>query len=318
MKILVTGSCGFIGTNLCRCLLQNNHEVYGIDNMNSFIYDSSFKFNNLKHLQSYANSFHFIQEDLLTTNQIPTIQPDIIIHLAAYANVRKSFEHPNLYIQNNTQVTSKVIEEILKCSNNPILIYASSSSVYGNNSTVPFSEKDSIQNCMSPYALSKKYCEELVEMYAKTKSIRAIGLRFFTVYGPGGRPDMGIFTFLKKINNYEPIQLYGDGSMKRDFTYVDDIVSGIVKCLNLSLEPSTHIIMNLGNNQPIKILDMIKICESVTGKEAIIETKPIPIGDVPITYADITLANQLIDYQPSTHINEGIKNLFVWMKLFEI
>jgi len=317
MKIIVTGSCGFIGFHLSEKLLLEGYNVIGIDNYNSYIYNESYKKLNSYLLKKYKNYIE-IEDDILNDNYILNNNPDIVIHLAAYANVRKSIENPDMYIRNNVECTCKILKEISKCKKTPLLIYASSSSVYGINKNVPFKETDSLDNIISPYALSKKMCEELVELFCKTNKISAIGLRFFTVYGPGGRPDMAIFNFIKKIKFGEPITIYGDGSMQRDFTYVTDIVNGIYNCMFLNLNSGEHKLYNIGNNNPISLIKLIEICEEVIEKKAIIMYDNIPTGDVPITYANIDKAKNELKYIPSVNLLQGIKNMYSWFNNLNI
>ena len=311
MKILVTGSCGFIGRNISEKLLKEGHEVIGIDNYNSYIYDNKFKLINSEILKVYKN-YTEIKADILNGNYIQEYHPDIVIHLAAYANVRKSIEEPDKYIRNNVECTCKVLKEITNCTVQPMLIYASSSSVYGTNKKIPFEETDSLNNIISPYALSKKMCENLVDLFCKTKKVRAIGLRFFTAYGPGGRPDMAIYNFLKKIHENKPITMFGDGSMQRDYTYVGDVVEGIYSCVQICLKEKDHRIYNIGNNSPITLTNLIQTCEVIVGTKAIIIKSDVPEGDVPITYANIDKSKRELNYHPRTNIHEGIKQTYNW------
>jgi UDP-glucuronate 4-epimerase len=313
MKILITGSCGFIGSHLAEYFLKLNHTIIGIDNLNNFIYDSKFKLTNLNILKKYSNYIQ-ITDDIDNNDYIFVYRPDIIIHLAAYANVRKSEEFPDKYIRNNSEVTCKLLQQISILDYKPLFIYASSSSVYGKNKKVPFSEIDSLDNIQSAYALSKKMCEELVNMYCRVYNFKAVGLRFFTVYGPRGRPDMAVFKFLKNINEEKEIIMYGDGSMERDYTYIDDIIYGIVNVCKLDLQDGEHRIYNLGNNSPVKLKDFIKLCEKITNKIAIINNKKTLLGDVPITYANIDKAIQEINYNPKTKFEDGLNKTFNWIK----
>jgi UDP-glucuronate 4-epimerase len=311
--VLITGSCGFIGFHLSYKLLSLGYTIIGVDMYDSFVYDSSFKVKNSENLKKFKNYIEY-NENILDRNHIIETNPDIIIHLAAYANVRKSIEYPDMYVKNNIECTCKLLNQIQKCHTKPLFIYASSSSVYGKNIKVPFEESDSLLNIESPYALSKKVSEEYVQLFCKIYKIQSIGLRFFTVYGPGGRPDMAIFNFLDKIQKDEPIVMYGDGSMERDYTFVLDIVEGIYSCLNIRLREGEHKIYNLGNNSPVKLSKIISICEKVTGKRAIVVQNDVPIGDVPITYANINRAKIELGYNPTTNIETGISEMYNWMK----
>jgi len=314
--ILITGSCGFIGFHLTKKLLEIGYKIIGIDNLNDFIYGSNFKKQNQNILLKNKN-YTNIEANVENENYILKYKPDIIIHLAAYANVRKSNEFPEKFIRNNVEVTNILLKQIQNMEEKPLFIYASSSSVYGKNKKIPFTETDELNNIISPYAFSKKMCEELVSLYCKNYNIKSIGFRFFTVYGPGGRPDMAIYNFITKIKNKQTIIRYGNGDMERDFTYVDDIVTGIINSIQLkmSMENGEHKIFNLGNNKPIKLNDLISICENLLGEKAIIIQKDVPIGDVPITYANIDKAKKELQYNPVISIEEGIQKMIKHMKL---
>jgi UDP-glucuronate 4-epimerase len=312
MKVVVTGSVGFIGSAVSIKLLERGDNVIGIDNFNTDIYENKHKYNNLIILQKYKNYYN-ISDNILNDNYIKKYNPDIIIHLAGYANVRKSNIIPEKFIRNNIEVTTKILDEIKQLTYNPLLIYASSSSVYGENKKIPFNEVDDLDNIISIYALTKKMCEDIVKLYCKINNLRAIGLRFFTVYGPRCRPDMATYIFLNSIKNENIINLYGDGSIKRDFTYIDDIVNGIYNCIFLDIPNGTHKIYNLGNNQPISMNYFINICEITVGKKAIIIKKDALIEDVPITYADITHAKNDLNYNPKTSIEFGLEKTYNWI-----
>lgn len=313
MKIIITGSCGFIGKHISEKLLIEGHDIIGIDNYNSYIYDNKFKIKNAECLKLYKN-YTAIEDDILNNNYIKDNNPDVIIHLAAYANVRKSIEDPDKYIRNNVECTCKILKEITQCKTQPLLIYASSSSIYGTNTKIPFEETDTTDNIISPYAISKKMCEDVVNLFCKTNGLHAIGLRFFTVYGPGGRPDMAIYNFLTNIQENKPITLFGDGSMQRDFTFVSDIAQGIHKCIELKINKGEHRIYNIGNNSPISLISLIEICEQIVGKKAIIIKSNVPNGDVPITYANIAKAQKDLNYNPKTNIKDGIQIMYDWLK----
>jgi UDP-glucuronate 4-epimerase len=314
MKVLVTGSCGFIGYNLCKRLVALGYQVIGVDNMNSFIYPAEFKQRNLAHLQTDSNYIGFDYDLLSDVQIIRMVVPDVVVHLAAHANVRKSQQDPLAYIDNNVKLTTKLITEILgmKEESRPLFIYASSSSVYGTNTKVPFSETDPTDNIISMYAQSKKMCESIAEMYARSSGLNAVGLRFFTVYGPGGRPDMGIYNFLTKIMDGDEVTVYGDGTMERDFTYVDDIVSGIVSCLGL--KSCDHRIYNIGNNNPVQLKELINVCEQVVQRKANIKYAPVPPGDVFRTFADVKKAQKDLGYTPQVTLQEGITKTYEWIK----
>ena len=314
MRILITGSCGFIGSHLTEQLLKEDNIVLGIDNLNNIIYDSYHKINNKEILDKFKNYYHITNEIINVTQEISEFNPEVVIHLAAYANVRKSQEIPNLFIKNNVEATCVLINCLIKLDKIPLFIYASSSSVYGNNKKIPFSENDELNNIISPYALSKKMSEDLVTFYCKNSNLKAIGLRFFTVYGPRCRPDMAIHNFLKNIINGKEISIYGDGTTERDYTYIDDIVTGIKSCLEYNIKDNEHLILNLGNNNPIKLSDLINLCEKITCKKANIINKKIPDGDTLITYADICKAKKIIGYNPKYSIETGLINTYLWIK----
>ena len=317
MKIFITGCCGFIGSHLCELLLkQKDVEILGIDNMNDY-YDPVLKQKNLQIIQSFAskfdyNNFQFLQQDIRNTKCIIEWKPDIVIHLAAMAGVRYSTQNPTLYTDVNINGFINIIEQcrLVGCR----LIYASSSSVYGLNKKIPFSEDDSIEQCNSPYAASKLSKEIFAKMYSQLYGIETIGLRFFTVYGPRGRPDMAPFKFLDKINKGIPIDKYGNGESLRDYTYISDIVNGIKSCILFKMNNKSEI-FNLGNENPITLNQFISVCEQVSGKKAIINNKENQLGDVPITYADISKAKKLLNYTPNIKIEEGLYLTFKYLNV---
>lgn len=311
MKILVSGSCGFIGTNLCLKLCKNkNYQIYGIDN---FIdnYDVNFKKENYNELIKLEN-FTFYEKDIgQSGNFIKQISPDIIIHLASTPGVRKSLTHPIDYLKNNVESFISLLEECKKYKI-PKVIYASSSSVYGSNQKIPFNELDDINNIQSSYACSKKCMETYAQYYNDVFGIKTIGLRFFTVYGKRGRPDMAPYKFVKNIAEDQEIVQYGDGSSYRDYTYVDDIVSGIISIVNGNGVWGG--VYNLGNETPITLKEMIKISQEITGKQAKIKIIENQLGDVPRTIADITKAKRDLNYSPKTDLRTGFAKMFKWMK----
>ena len=310
MKILVTGCCGFIGSHLCqRLLTTTNYQIIGIDNMNDY-YDQKQKKDNLNLLTIYRNFIYF-KEDVITTKIVSIQKPDIVIHLAAMAGVRYSHQNPSLYIRNNIEGHTNLIlqstQEKVK-----LFIYASSSSVYGNNTSIPFQEHDSIDNLNSMYALSKHTCEMISQLYHKLYQLPVIGLRFFTVYGPRGRPDMAPYKFISKIMTGNPIDKYGPGDSFRDYTYIDDIVSGIMGAIK-NKNNRTCEIYNLGNSQTHNLNQFINICEQVTGRQAIINQLGDQTGDVPATYSDISKAKTDLDYDPQTNLQDGLIQLYQWI-----
>lgn len=305
MKILVTGSAGFIGSHICEKLLGEGYIVYGIDNLNNF-YDINLKLKNLEILKN-NNNFTFRKDDICNTKIIEEIKPDKIIHLASMAGVRYSIENPSLYEKINIGGFIHILEQSVKYKVKK-LIYASSSSVYGLNKKFPFKEDDIIECCNSPYACSKLAMEIFAKTYYKLYGLKNIGLRFFTVYGPRGRPDMAPYKFLKAIKYGSSFTKFGDGNSMRDYTYIDDIVDGIIGALkNDKIDCEVY---NLGNSKPVSLNKFIEICENVSGKKAIYKIVENQLGDVPTTYADITKANKDLYYNPKIELNEGLKRLY--------
>ena len=309
MKILITGCAGFIGSHLSEKLLKNNHLIYGIDNINDY-YDQSQKNNNLKILYKY-NNFHFKKDDIVTTNIISEIKPDIVVNIAAMAGVRYSIENPSIYMKVNVEGQVNLLKQSVE-NNVKLFVYASSSSVYGLNQKIPFNENDTINNVNSPYAASKKSGEIMAKLYHDLYKLPVIGLRFFTVYGPRGRPDMAPFKFLNSIINQNQFMKYGNGESYRDYTYIDDIVNGIIGAIN-NKKSRTCEVYNLGNSKPITLNQFINTCEQVSGKKAIFKQISEQKGDVPYTYADIQKAKDDLDYSPKTTFKEGIKLTYEWM-----
>lgn len=304
-KILVTGCAGFIGSHLCEYLLKNNYNVIGIDNINSY-YDTQRKHDNLTILEEYQN-FKFYKEDIRDTQIISNQKPEIVVHLAGMAGVRYSIENPMEYIDVNVKGYVNLLEQAVKVNVKKFL-FASSSSVYGENLSIPFKETDIIEKQKSPYASSKKFMEELSILYNKMYKINILAFRFFTVYGPRGRPDMAPYKFLSKIKNGTPIDKYGDGKSMRDYTYIDDIVGGIYGGIVNDI-PGFEI-FNLGNSTPISLNHFIKKCEKVCGKKAIINQMGMQQGDVEITFADISKSEKMLGYNPKTKLDEGLKKAF--------
>ena len=303
MKILVTGCCGFIGSHLCERLLNYN-EVFGIDIMNNY-YDVKKKEDNLKVLMRYKN-FSFSKEDICNTKIISQWKPDKIIHLASMAGIRYSIENPKIYVKTNIGGFIHILEEAVK-NNIKNIVYASSSSVYGLNTKIPFSENDEIKTCNSPYASSKMAMELFAKTYTQLYDINCIGLRFFTVYGPRGRPDMAPHKFLKAISEGTKFNKFGNGTTSRDYTYVDDIVDGIIKASNCGKKSEVY---NLGNSSPVPLNEFIETCEKVVGKKAIYDEIEMQLGDVPHTYADISKAQRDLRYNPKVKLEEGLKKMY--------
>lgn len=320
-KILVTGAAGFIGSYLSKRLTELGHEVVGIDNMNDY-YDVSLKEERLKKLNKEP-LFSFKKIDIsdkhIINELFKQIEPDIVVNLAAQAGVRYSIENPDAYIQSNIIGFYNILEA---CRNYPVehLLYASSSSVYGSNKKVPFEETDFVDHPVSLYAATKKSNELMAHTYSHLYKIPATGLRFFTVYGPMGRPDMAYFGFTEKFFNNEPIYIFNNGDFEndlyRDFTYIDDIVTGIVKLLDKN--QSGHTVYNIGNNNPEKLMTFISSLEKALSQslnrkvefEKVYE--PIKPGDVPATYASTDKLQAEIGFKPETSIQEGLQRFTDW------
>lgn len=309
--ILVTGSAGFIGYHLTRRLLTEGNEVIGIDNVNNY-YDPELKNNRLTQLQSFPN-FHFYKVDICDFEALETVfkkhNPQLICHLAAQAGVRYSLTHPFTYQKSNNEGFLNILE-ISRHSGVKNFVYASSSSVYGKNTKLPFSESDSVDQPISLYAATKRANELTAYCYSHLFDIPCSGLRFFTVYGPWGRPDMALFLFTRSILENKPIQIFNNGKMMRNFTYVDDIVDGIIRVLN---NPAPYEIYNIGNSKAENLLDFIEEIEHKLNIKAIREFCPIQPGDVPVTVADINKIKAL-GYNPQTNIDTGISKFIDWYK----
>lgn len=313
-KILVTGCAGFIGMHTILSLLKDNIIVLGVDNLNKY-YDIELKKNRLKILKKHK-TFSFSNTDITNMSDMKKIfsdfQPLKVVNLAAQAGVRYSLENPHTYIDTNIAGFMNILE-CCRYNNVEKLIYASSSSVYGGNTKMPFSESDNVDNPISIYAASKKANELMAKTYNELYNLKSIGLRFFTVYGPWGRPDMAINIFTKKIQQGKPIKIFNFGDMERDFTYIDDIVNGICSSIRSDFNFKIY---NLGNNKSENLLEIVKIIEYNLGKKAKIEFEPIQLGDVKKTYADISLANSDLNYKPQTKIDKGIANFVNWFKKY--
>lgn len=319
--ILVTGVAGFIGYSLASHLLKQGFTVVGVDNVNDY-YDVSLKHARLKNLEDFSH-FKFYQaniSDRVHMQQIWDNHPEIvqIVHLAAQAGVRYSLKNPFAYIEANIVGHMVILELARHREGFQHFIYASSSSVYGGNTKLPFSVEDRCDTPVSLYAATKKADELMTQSYAHLYCIPSTGLRFFTVYGPWGRPDMAVFLFTKAIVNDQPIQVFNYGKMKRDFTYIDDIIHGIMGALNSPPSQNTsqppHKIYNLGNNKSEKLIDFIKLIEESLGKKALLEMLPLQAGDVPESLADISAAEQDLNYSPTTPIAQGIPKFIKWYK----
>jgi len=334
MKILVTGAAGFIGFHTCLKLVSQNHEVYGIDNINDY-YDSKLKFDRLNELgfnevqskrfknevkSAKFNSLRFSRIDLVDFESIDNLfrkeQFEVVCNLAAQAGVRYSIENPKAYIDSNISGFLNILEG---CRNHKVkhLVYASSSSVYGQNKKVPFETTDNVDHPISLYAATKKSNELMAHTYGHLYNFKTTGLRFFTVYGPWGRPDMAYYLFTKAIFCDMPIMVFNNGKMERDFTYIDDIVNGVVKIIEKNVGSREHYkIYNIGNNRTESLQDFIAIIEEVIGKKAIKKMYPMQLGDVPKTYADIDGLIADFNYTPSTQIRKGMKEFIKWFKSY--
>ncbi|MBL7016178.1 MAG: NAD-dependent epimerase [Kiritimatiellales bacterium] len=314
MKILVTGTAGFVGSYTAHSLLDDGHEVVGLDNFNDY-YDVSLKEARNAQLES-RDGFTLIRGDLtdlqLLTSNFQQHKPDRVCHLAAQAGVRYSIENPFAYQQSNLEGHLNILEA---CRHAKIerLVYASSSSVYGGNKKVPFSEDDPVDHPVSLYAATKKANELMSHTYTHLYGLQTVGLRFFTVYGPMGRPDMAYWLFTDAMLNGRPIKVFNHGDMKRDFTYIDDIVAG-VKAALFADGLESYEIFNLGNNNPENLMEMIRVLGGALGVEPQMEMLPMQAGDVPITFADISKAQAKLGYQPTTSMEEGLKRFVAWYK----
>ena len=309
MNILVTGGAGFIGSHICDALLDKGHNIICIDDFNNY-YDPKIKENNIKTFLK-NNKFKLYKEDIRNFNSLKKIfqenKIDKIIHLAARAGVRASLKDPLLYEEVNVKGTLNLLELAKEFKINQF-IFGSSSSIYGLNKKIPFSENDNTQP-ISPYGVTKKIGEQLCYVYHHLYNINIICLRFFSVYGPRGRPDMAMYKFTKSINEGKEIEMFGDGTTKRDYTYITDIVSGILASLdkNLSFE-----IINLGNNNTVELKYFISLIEKELKKKSKIKKMPEQQGDVPLTYANISKAKKILCWEPKVKIEEGVKLFVRW------
>jgi UDP-glucuronate 4-epimerase len=330
MKVLVTGALGFIGYHLVKKLVENNFDVVGIDNINSY-YDERLKYAKLPLLgiaetsiwpnvtyqsEIHAN-FQFAKVDITDRFNIEKLfsdnRFDIVVNLAAQAGVQYSIANPHTYIENNVTGFINVLDA---CKTYGIrhFVYASSSSVYGDREDVPFKETDNVDHPISLYAASKKSNELMAHTYSHLYKIKTTGLRFFTVYGPWGRPDMAPFIFVKNIIEGKTITVFNEGNMDRDFTFVDDIVEGVFLVISKDIKRDIYKIYNIGNSQPVNLNDFIRVIEQTVGKKANIHYKPMRQGDVIRTYSDISALSRNYGYQPNVGIKEGIGKFLEWYK----
>ena len=330
----ITGTSGFIGSNLAKRILSENNDIFvvGLDNMNDY-YDVSLKEYRLHELGKFSN-FKFIKGNLadreLINNIFSEYKPSIVVNLAAQAGVRYSIDHPDCYIESNVIGFYNILEA---CRHYPVehLVYASSSSVYGGNTKIPFSTDDKVDNPVSLYAATKKSNELFAHCYSKLYDIPSTGLRFFTVYGPAGRPDMAYFGFTNKLINGETIKIFNYGNCKRDFTYVDDIVEGIIRVINRPPEKKTgedglpvppYAVYNIGNSNPENLLDFVNILQEELVRAGVLpkdydfeshkELVPMQAGDVPVTYADTTPLERDFGFKPHTSLRDGLRKFSEW------
>lgn len=332
MRIFITGNAGFIGFHLTIKCLEEGYEVFGFDSINDY-YDTQLKKSRLDQLgisiddsikkyksKLFAN-FNFVKGDLedkiLLESVFASFQPDLVIHLAAQAGVRYSISNPEKYIQSNIIGFFNVIDVCKKFQVGKF-IYASSSSVYGDNHTVPFKETMNVDKPISFYAATKKSNELIAHCYSNLFNIQTIGLRFFTVYGPFGRPDMAYFSFTKSIIENKSIDVYNNGNLSRDFTHIDDIVNGIDLIVNSLLNKSSKLenyeVFNIGNSNPVKLISFINTLSNIIGKPANINFLPMQDGDVHDTFADVSKLKEKVDYSPKTNLPEGLLSFVKWYK----
>jgi UDP-glucuronate 4-epimerase len=336
MKILVTGAAGFIGFHTCLKLVNLGYEVYGIDNINDY-YDPKLKFDRLNELglnevgsklfknevqSTKFNSLRFSRLDLVDYESIDVLfrkeQFEVVCNLAAQAGVRYSIENPKAYIDSNISGFLNILEG---CRNHKVkhLVYASSSSVYGENKKVPFETTDNVDHPISLYAATKKSNELMAHTYGHLYGFKTTGLRFFTVYGPWGRPDMAYYLFADAISNDKPIKVFNNGEMERDFTYIDDVVNGVTKIIEKNIDSREHYkIYNIGNNKTETLKDFIATIEIALGKEAIKEMYPMQQGDVPKTFANVDELIKDYKYSPSTPLESGIQSFVKWFEAYKL
>lgn len=328
MKFLVTGAAGFIGFHISMRLCKAGYQVVGIDNLNDY-YSVSLKFARLEHLRREVSNFEFIQLDIADREGILALlaknQFDRVIHLAAQAGVRYSLENPQVFANSNLSGFVNVLEA---CHKNSVghLVYASSSSVYGVNAKVPFSTEDAVDNPISLYAATKRANELMAHTYAHLYRLPTTGLRFFTVYGPWGRPDMAPYKFTKAILEGQPIDIYNRGNMSRDFTYIDDVVEGIFRIQDCpppysdeskqAHQSAPARIYNIGLGLPVQLLDFVRCVETATGIEAVKLLKPMQPGDVPQTWADVSEFARRTGFRPATPLHEGVTRFVDWYRQF--
>lgn len=313
MRVLVTGGAGFIGSHLVDRLLVDEHEVVALDNFDDF-YDAAIKRANLDSAAGHPR-FRLVELDIrdeaAVARLVRTTRPEAIVHLAARAGVRPSIERPALYVAVNVQGTAHLLQAACALEPRPRFIYASSSSVYGDRADAPFRESDPVEDPISPYAATKRACELLAATFHHLHGLPVTGLRFFTAYGPRNRPDLAIAKFARMIDSEQPVPMFGDGNTRRDYTYVGDIVAGVVRAIERC--ESRHL-YNLGNSDPITLRDMIAALGNALGKTPIIDPKPEQPGDVRQTFAEISRARRELGYNPRTPFHEGLNHFVAWFR----
>lgn len=318
MKVLVTGVAGFVGMHVAERLLARGDDVLGLDNLNTY-YDPTLKLARLARLTS-SPRFEFVKLDVADRDGMAAIfaraDIDSVVHLAAQAGVRYSIDNPAAYVDSNLVGFANVLEGVRR---NPVvhLVYASSSSVYGANSKLPFSVEDPVDRPVSLYAATKKANELMAHTYAHLFRVPTSGLRFFTVYGPWGRPDMAYFKFTEAMLRGEPIDVYNEGRMRRDFTYIDDIVEGVLRVLDTpptSADDPPVRLLNIGNSRPVELLTFITTLERAVGRSAVKRMREMQPGDVPATYADVDALERLVGFRPSTTLEEGLRRFVEWYR----
>lgn len=327
MAILVTGAAGFIGAATSRVLLERGDAVVGIDNLNSY-YDPTLKQARLDGLaRDFSTSFRFELLDFADDDALrrftDTVKIDGIVHLGAQAGVRYSLENPQAYVQSNLVGHCNILE-LARSLRTVHMVYASSSSVYGGNKSLPFRVEDRVDHPLSLYAATKKADELLSESYASLYRVALTGLRFFTVYGPWGRPDMAMWIFTRALYSGEPLPLFNGGQMRRDFTYVDDIVRGVISCLDYPPaddgsakaggSTAPHALYNIGNSRSEDLMRVVELLEQTTGRKALIDPQPMQIGDVKETFADISAIERDLGFEPSTTIDQGVPRFVAWYR----
>ncbi len=319
MKVLVTGAAGFIGYHLCRRLYESGHDIVGIDSMNAY-YDVALKEMRLASLKELGSRFQFHKLDICDRGTLFALIKeghfDAVCNLAAQAGVRYSIQNPYTYVENNVAGFLNILEGCVQ-NQVPYLVYASSSSVYGRSGKQPFAEDDQVDTPVSLYAATKKADELMAHVYSQMYGLPTVGLRFFTVYGPYGRPDMAYFKFAERIERGQEIEVYNNGQMKRDFTYIDDVTAGIEKVLTASYaDKPKYRIYNIGRGKPENLMDFIHLIEKGLDKKASLKLMPLQKGDVLETFADISALKRDFGYKPETDLEEGMAKFLAWFKAY--